>query len=310
MPGTGVDGLLGLLPVLTAGYLFNVVFYRTRFVAASAEGQRLFFMCAASGLLLAIVVFPPYRWLLGPLLDAELIAVLPIANLGPVMVTLLLAPVIAAIFNLCYVAYHALGADGSSDSTWEWLFAKLTSRFGNPLQRLLIRATERQDLVMMSLQSRKVYCGLIARLPASGLAGDQQYVQIIPKFSATRNKDSLRLMEQIEYFPFSLWQAQQRASSLKRLEAMVETVGVRHQVSTHGEVPTLADIRAELRDLEQLLADVDRDVAPGYLERLRIEDWAKVIPVSQIESASVFDEQAFEGWFADRGAAQTSGDSG
>lgn len=99
MPGTGVDGLLGLLPVLTAGYLFNIVFYRTRFFAASAEGQRLFFMCAASGLLLAIVVFPVYRWLLGPLLDTELLAVFPVANLGPVMVTLLLAPVVAAIFN-------------------------------------------------------------------------------------------------------------------------------------------------------------------------------------------------------------------
>lgn len=303
MPGTGVDGLLGLLPVLTAGYLFNIVFYRTRFVAASAEGQRLFFMCAASGLFIAVLVFPAYHWLIGPRLDPPLAAVLPTAHLGPLMGTLLLAPLIAALLNLGYVAWHTIITDELGDSTWEWLFAKLTLRFGSPLQRLLIRAAERQDLVMLSLQSRKVYCGLIARLPASGRSGDQQYVQIIPKFSATRDKDSLRLTEQIDYFPFSLWQAQQRVSSLQRLQSMMERVGLSHPVAVRGEVRTLADIHEELRELEQLLVDVDKNVAPGYLERLRIDDWAKVIPVAQIESASVFDEEAFDGWFADEPSA-------
>jgi hypothetical protein len=303
MPGTGVDGLLGLLPVLTAGYLFNIVFYRTRFVAATAEGQRLFFMCAASGLFIGTLIFPAYHWLIGPRLDSPLAAVLPTAHLGPLMGTLLLAPLIAALLNLGYVARHAFVTDARGDSTWEWLFAKLTLRFGSPLQRLLIRAAERQDLVMLSLHSRKVYCGLIARLPASPRSGDQQYVQIIPKFSATRDKDSLRLADHIDYFPFSLWQAQQRVSSLKRLRSMLERIGVSHELPLRGEVPTVADIQKEISELEELLADVDKNVAPGYLERLRIDDWAKVIPVAQIESASVFDEEAFDGWFANEVSA-------
>jgi hypothetical protein len=66
-------------------------------------------------------------------------------------------------------------------------------------------------------------------------------------------------------------------------------------------------IRDEISDPERLLADVDQDVAPGHPERLRIEDRAKVIPVSHIESAPVFDEQAFGGWFADSVVTRTAG---
>lgn len=93
--------LLGLLPLLTAGFIFNVLFYRTRFEVTPAEGQRLFFMSATAGLLLGVVAYPlsamlPQRWLLA---GANIYHV---KEAAPLLFAMLLAPVLALVGNALY----------------------------------------------------------------------------------------------------------------------------------------------------------------------------------------------------------------
>jgi hypothetical protein len=61
MQGSGL--LLGLVPLFTAGFLFVVICYATRLRAATAEGQKFFFMCAAAGLAIGAIAFPLFRLL-------------------------------------------------------------------------------------------------------------------------------------------------------------------------------------------------------------------------------------------------------
>lgn len=49
--------LLGILPLLVAGFIFNVVFYTTRFWLSKSDGQRLFFSCAIAGFTIGGVAF-------------------------------------------------------------------------------------------------------------------------------------------------------------------------------------------------------------------------------------------------------------
>jgi hypothetical protein len=47
-----------------------------------------------------------------------------------------------------------------------------------------------------------------------------------------------------------------------------------------------------LADAEAKLVEFESQDKDGYFKDLCIEDWAKVIPIKQIESASVIDEDA------------------
>jgi hypothetical protein len=52
------QGLLALLPLLTAGFMLSQTLARLRLITASFDGQRMFFVSAACGLALAMVSFP------------------------------------------------------------------------------------------------------------------------------------------------------------------------------------------------------------------------------------------------------------
>ena len=48
--------------------------------------------------------------------------------------------------------------------------------------------------------------------------------------------------------------------------------------------------------MEEVLAELAAR-APEYVEALPINDWVKIIPFSEIETTSIYDEAAYDAWF-------------
>lgn len=297
---SGLGGILALLPVITAGFLFNVVWYRTRYITAGAEGQRLFFLCAASGFVIAAVAFPLYREFIPNRINEFVECYYPGSHVGELMLALVLAPVAASLVNLRYwvpisIKQRSLLKGGA----WEYAYSKLSARYGNPIQKLLVSATESRQLVLLTLTSRKVYCGIIARMPIN-FQSDDLFVEIIPKFSATRDKDSLQLDNKLEYQAFHIWTQKMRISSLEDVAEKVKA-----QIKKSGDAAMSEEAMDPLRSLAHsysekiatLQARLGQIATSDYLAKFDIQKWAKVVPASQIESASIFDDSAPESWF-------------
>lgn len=212
-------GLAAILPTLTAGFLFVVIHFKTRILASHAEGQRLFFMCAASGLALSA-------------LAQAILALAPANTLDHVgkyvtnhqdrqhVLTFLLGPIVALAANLVYTVYYWLlvkpESKSHASSPWEWAISAHVRRSGNPMRRMLVQAVDSngEQLVLLSLGSRKVYCGAVRRLPAP--TPGEEFIEVIPMFSATRNKDSLQFEYKIDYPAFHIWRLKLRIALLQK----------------------------------------------------------------------------------------------
>lgn len=136
-----------------------------------------------------------------------------------------------------------------------------------------------------------MYCGAILRLPP-GLKGTDGHLEIIPMFSATRNKDTLKFEEKLGYPAFEIWRVRSREVLIKDLITKAKALG------KHSD---LEDLHRELELREKFLAEVESRTSPGYARSLVIEDWAKVIPFSEIETISFFDETSHAAFFPDSG---------
>ncbi|HBK56436.1 MAG TPA: hypothetical protein DDZ76_09170 [Xanthomonadales bacterium] len=295
-----------VLPLLTIGFLFNILCYRLRYRAALAEGQRLFFMSAATGMafgFLALLLRPLHpeqhagqwlTWLPGEYSDVVLVAALAAAMLWPLfnfaaylnrrcLVSLYRwsekQTLASEVHGHCRVMVWLRDAvkrrfDGrlspkEFNSTREWVYSEEIERNGTPLQRLVVEAFIKGRPLLFSLKSRKVYCGLVFRLPPPRLDWDGQFIEIIPMFSACREKENLTLQSRLDYVAFNLWRQEQWLGNLMK--------------------------RNEAIDAE-LLSDIN-ELKKGYLGVFRIQDWAKIMPIAEIETASIFDENAPEHWF-------------
>jgi hypothetical protein len=292
MQGSGL--LLGLVPLVTAGFLFIVSCYATRLRAATAEGQKLFFMCAATGLAIGAIAFPLFR-----LLAPESVVTwlhgnypLPPHELGALVFALVLGPLLAGFVNGALWLRARTAADNPTGlPTWNYLFVRWAKNAGSPLQQLLIEAIDGEKLVLFNLTSRKVYCGYVMRLPPI-FRTDDQYIEVIPVFSTERDKDSLKLLERLTYPAVLYWRARNWRDQLRAIVGDTESARVGMPSEQRVALKQLLD------DAEAKLIEFESQDKDGYFKDLRIEDWAKVIPIKQIESASVFDEDAHRQWFS------------
>ncbi len=285
-------GLAAVLPTLTAGFLFVVIHYQTRILASHAEGQRLFFMCAASGLILSalaqamLALAPP-----GVLAHVE--TYVSDSQDRQYVLTFLLGPIAAYAANLVYAIYYWLivkpESKSHASSPWEWAISAHVRQSGNPMRRMLVQAVDSngEQLVLLSLGSRKVYCGAVRRLPAP--TPGEEFIEVIPMFSATRNKDSLQFEYKIDYPAFHIWRLKLRIALLQKL---AEIAPENPEKAMEREA-----INAELQERQTLLASVAETAPAGYTEALEIDLWSKVIPVREIESISFFDAEGNDKWF-------------
>lgn len=288
-------GLLGLVPLFVAGFVLVFVGYRTRFVASSAEGQKLFFMCATAGLCLGAVSFPVFGLVTTQAFRDFVGAAYPFApkESGPLALAIILGVVFGALLNVEFWLRRALSAGSKRfQSTWHFAFHWLATRQGTPLQQLLGNAASAEDaLVIVTLTSRKVYCGTVLRLPPIFKA-DDQYIEIVPMFSAYRDKDTLALCGRLDYPVFDYWRTLRWRDQLTDLlDALERTSG------TKAPEIDIASVREECRRVDEALKMYrDRDVE-RYLDRFEIQEWAKVIPMKMVETVSMYDESANRQWF-------------
>lgn len=205
------SSLLLLLPLL-GGYLFIHFCYRFSFRAQALDGYRLLFEATVAG----FTLFLPCRvivYLLGQgwpaLRDFWYGAGGHEPLLSSVALTLLAAPLVAYVWNLCegtrawpgsWDEEISLGAllDAGRERALSWA----VKRWGNTLQNLLHGAAKRANskepaLVCLTMKDRKAFVGWIAKSP--NLRANDAYVSLIPVMSGYRHKDTLDLNFSVFY---------------------------------------------------------------------------------------------------------------
>lgn len=286
---------MALLPLLISGYLFNLIFYPFRYFSSRAEGQKLFFMAAGSGLFLGAAVFigtsTPWPFVDRGSSDAVLAvnSAIPVPHGSRLLLTLLFAIALAYVLNgLLWLGYLR-----RSKPTARCVYDKLTGVFGNPLDQLFRRAAESQKLVIVTLRSRKVYCGRITETPGN-LNDAGAFIELLPSFSGFRDKDTLRFGDRrTEYPVITLWEAKQYIYSLQQVLALVSShLGT----ATDPRVQQILSRRRQrlehdLAEARAIVSDVGEP--PGFDPN----DWVKVLPVAEVESASFYDSRAYDVWF-------------
>jgi hypothetical protein len=300
----GANVLPLVIPLLAAGFLFVAIFYPTRYLAASSEGQRLFFLCSASGIVISAIGFPLFRLIAPTSAEQWAGEQYGAAIVAPLLFTIGLAVVGAVGLNLViWCVYRFVGPPaptGRHEPTWTWVYALMAARSGDPMQRMLVEAATslgpgsgpRDRLVLLTLSSRKVYCGFVIEVAPMHRA-DDRYVRMIPVFSATRHKDSLRFSEQIDYPVVHYWRIQRTLQSVQQRLTALAASGTASSVE-------LAKLRQERDDLAAAVEEfADSDPATRlYLDSVDIHDWIKVIPLAEVETASFHDEVAYRQWFS------------
>lgn len=297
--------ITALLPLVISGYFFNLIFYPTRYFCVRVDGQRLFFISAGTGLVLGAVGFflasaiaatAAYRCSIFFMLAAELARAIPFPYASKLLFTIAFS--IALAYTLNFASYLWFRPTGVKVA--KHIYGALVQRHGSPLAQLFRKATEQHKLVMLTLKSKKIYCGRVLEVPTN-LDIETAYVEILPKFSGYRDKDTLRMgPERTEYPAITLWESKRyldgRRKVLKELEWREESFRRKHPTEVEALVEEKEKIKREISQLEALISEAR---AP---DDFSIDDWIKVIPVKEIETATFYDPKAYSTWFTTKPA--------
>jgi hypothetical protein len=230
--GNGTS-LVGILPLLAAGFIFNGIFYITRFRLSKADGQRLFFSCVISGFTVGCIAFAacyalrshvPADSVLRQTMD-WLHRSIPV----PYGLTFTATILLAVIFGHCANAYlwvrKKMKAPHDKRRVSVWAYWRSMPEYITALDELLRRAVFDDKLVLLCLKSRKVYCGLISETRGNHESA-VAHVQLIPAFSITRDKDTLKFKAETktEYRAYSLKRAVEREETLNG--QVRDTIGI------------------------------------------------------------------------------------
>ncbi|MGH8040261.1 MAG: hypothetical protein ACRES5_31985 [Pseudomonas sp.] len=308
---------IAVLVLVISGFIFNLIFHPVRYFSSRAEGQKLFFMSAGSGILLGALVFLAVSWL-KPYLPADSWPLrlaqfvnqsIPIPYAFRLILALTGSIALSSFLNL-FSVWIVRGAKtnqqllkGTSRTKAQRVYDRLTDSNGSSMAQLFRRAADKQSLVMLTLKSRKIYCGRIFEVPPNIDAADA-CIEILPSFSAYRDKDSLRMGEaRTEYPVIELWIAKQRLYTLEeniRLfdlnadELFFRIVGARRETGLAQKF-----LRRTRRMLESQRKEAAEVVARFQgAKDFDIEDWIKVISIKEVESASFYDPDAYATWFS------------
>lgn len=316
---------IAVLVLVISGYVFNLIFHPARYFAGRAEGQKLFFMSAGSGILIGTVVFlavsglkpclAPDSW---PLQFAQFVnRSVPIPYAFRLILTLIASVTLSSFLNLISVRFVGGAKEqkqllkGTARTRAQRVYDRLTDSNGSPMAQLFRRAADRQSLVMLTLKSRKIYCGRIFEVPPNIDASDA-CIEILPSFSAYRDKDSLRMgAERTDYPVIELWIARQRLYTLSQnIDAFdCNRAGLQQRIVAAGLPAGLAEkFMRRTRRLIETQRKEALDVVTKFQGKREIDvsDWIKVIAIKEIESASFYDPDAYAAWFSKVQEASTN----
>jgi len=308
---------IAVLVLVISGFIFNLIFHPVRYFSSRAEGQKLFFMSAGSGILLGALVFLAVSWL-KPCLPADSWPLrlaqfvnqsIPIPYAFRLILSLVGSVALALILNLFSVWIVGIATakqkllKGNYRTKAQRVYDRLTDWNGSSMAQLFRRAADNQSLVMLTLKSRKIYCGRVFEVPPNIDAADA-CIEILPSFSAYRDKDSLRMSRaRTDYPVIELWIARQRLYTLQeniRLFDLNSAQLYSRMVSSQLDATVAAKfLRRARRMLESQRKDA-AEVVDKFQGRkdFDVEDWIKVISIKEVESASFYDPDAYAIWFS------------
>lgn len=313
--GSGTS-LVGILPLLAAGFIFNRIFYITQFRLSKADGQRLFFSCAISGLLIGTCAFALCFALrthvstgssLRSMMD-WMHSSIPVPYGLSLIATMLLAFGLGHLANLYLWTRKRFIASDDKRLVKVWAYWRCMPEHISALDELLRRALNSDTLVLLCLKSRKVYCGVVSEMRGNH-GSAVAYVQLIPFFSITRDKDTLQFLNntKTEYRAYSLKRAYERK---RTVDAVIQETIAMYQFLRRDQEMRGADKHSEVLEVMQELKQVIRSqikqrnlikaTLKPYIpdDDFDISTWVKVIPVTEVESASLYKDADYNKWFA------------
>lgn len=301
--------ITALLPLIISGYFFNLIFYPTRYFCVRVDGQRLFFISAGTGLALGAVGFflasiigvtATYRGSAFFTLAEKFSHAIPFPYANKLLFTIAFSVVLAYVLN--FASY--LWFKRTKTKAAKRIYGALVQRHGSPLSQLFRKAAEQQKLVMLTLKSKKIYCGRVLEVPTN-LDIETAYVEILPKFSGYRDKDTLRMgSEKTEYPAITLWESMRYLDGRRKVLSELE----RREKQFNKQHPTHAEaLREEKEKIIQEINVAETVIKNASAPRdFSIEDWIKVIPVKEIETATFYDPAAYSTWFTAKPAMLNS----
>ena len=169
-----------LLPLL-GGFSFLHFCYRFRFRSQRLQGYRLLFESAVVGVGLSVlarlIILGVVQTSWGKNLAALCVRILPFPFAGTAIAALLLGLTIPFLINL------RINRERAKQIAVE--------EFNDSMLRLLYEAARRKKLVLITLDSRKVYVGFVLNAP--NLDRESVHVGLLPILSGYRSSTTLKI---------------------------------------------------------------------------------------------------------------------
>lgn len=302
MQGGGL--LAGVLPVLVAGFVFNHLFFPIRFHAQRAEGQKLAFISALSGGVIVFVCFSlraqiAYslnHWGVSYELMDHVRSSIPVPYAMTLLGSVFMAGILAVFGNFIWYIFTFKGRRRAGGiSLRQYVGRDFIAKHGNPFIKTMRTAADNEKLIMLTLKSRKVYIGSVLEIPID--SGNLTHIEFLPKASGFREKEDLSLVVSTDYPVHLIWilesaiQSRQKELTFsKRISAFLWIFGLR----------PLSDYEASLSVTINETREVVEDLKGQMQESSDARDWVKVVPVTEVECVSLFDEKAHESWFSSK----------
>ena len=284
-----------ILVLVISGYIFNLIFYPIRYFSARADGQKLFFMAAGTGLTIGAFVFLGAGFFRNEEalvhIARQIDSAIPIPYACKLVSTILFAIGLGLALNVLFIlVLKGLFGKETDKQIYKWLI----QLFGSPRAQLLRKAADDQRLVLITLKSRKVYCGRILRVPVD-IESESSCIEVLPIFSTHRDKDTLAFGRKTNYPAIDVLELNQYLYTLTAFHEKFSTS--RRKISGDSEFDErLAGLNAQIAEVTNVIEGIAKQVDPNSID---IEDWAKVVPIKEIETLSFYDAEAYDAWFGE-----------
>ena len=273
--------LLAALPAVLGGFLFLRFFYLTRFYIARTQGQRLFFYAASLGIIFAFISIAWIELRFFPIERLES----SWRTLGmPPGVSQAIAPFLLAIFllgtgNLLVHARRVHSGSKEQTANWADLMLARKGRVGHEIESFLLVSAHDGKPVMVSLEDRKVYVGILAGVINRTIDSDS-WLSIFPDMSGYRHPTTNQITYTTDYAPFTYHNLLQWKHEIEG-ELQSEDLDIDSEIEPK-ELKELNDqISGEIELMQESHFALDADFDP--------RDWVKYIPTERIVSIGPYD---------------------
>lgn len=270
--------ILAAFPAILGGFIFLRFFYFSRFYIARTQGQRLFFYSASLGLIFAAFSI---SWIKLNIWPIEILRPYWRDLQYPPETSIAIAPFLLAMAFLAlgnFAAFFCRWWSNSNEQTTNWadLILARRGRVGNEIESFLLIAAHDGKKVMVCLDDRKVYVGLLVNVINRSVDSDS-WLAIFPDFSGTRHHKTLKVDFKTDYAPFTYHNLLQWRKALEQRSCNCPNCGDQAQ----EDLETLEALEDEIMKMQNRHPALKNSFDPT--------DWVKYLPTERIISIGPYD---------------------